>query len=112
MFRFLIALYVLTVWPHITLSHVLWAAFVALATFPLKKLWDWWSERFWESFKATFLASFKKTPGGAEFMRAFYESRAKKDAEVAREHPELEKLLHCKECGGKGCEECGGTGWA
>jgi hypothetical protein len=80
--------------------------------FPLKKLWDWWTDRFWIVFKTSFTAQFKKTPGGQAFYKAFYEGRAKKDIETVKEHPELEPVLHCKECQGKGCEHCGGTGWA
>jgi hypothetical protein len=111
MYRFLLILFILSVWPHVTFKHLLWAAFIALATFPLKKLWDWWAGSFWESFKVSFMESFKKTPGGQEFLKAYHDARAKKDTEIVKEHPELEKLLHCKECQGKGCENCGGTGW-
>jgi len=118
-FRFLAALYIISFWPQLTWKHAVWAAVIAVATFPLKKLWDWWTERFWQAFKLSFMASFKKTEGGKEFMKAFYESRAKRDAEAIKEHPELKEMLTCKTCGGTGsppvwtgsfCEDCGGTG--
>jgi hypothetical protein len=130
MWRFIIALYLISVWPHLTLKHVLWAGFIALITWPLKKLWDWWSEKFWASFKLSFMASFEKTEGGSQFMKAFRESRGKKEAEIVKQHPEQTDLLRCKECNGTGikgvmhagfgdmhegdivCNHCGGTGWA
>jgi hypothetical protein len=111
MFRFLLALYILSYWPHITWKHVIWAGVIAIMTYPLKKIWDWWLEEFWTAFWLSFKAGFKQTPGGQEFLKAYHEARAKKDAQIAKEHPELEPLLHCKKCQGKGCEDCGGTGW-
>jgi len=80
--------------------------------FPLKKIWDWWLERFWTAFWISFKSGFKQTPAGQAFFQEFYKKRAEKDTEIVREHPELAEMLHCKECLGKGCEDCGGTGWA
>jgi hypothetical protein len=93
-------------------SHWVWAGIGAAVVFPLKMLWDWYLSKFWTAFLLSFKAGFKQTPAGQTFFKAFYESRAKKDAQIAEKHPELEKMLRCKECGGKGCEACGGTGWA
>jgi len=93
-------------------THWLWAGLGALAMFPLKKLWDWWIERFWTAFWMGFKENFKKTPEGQAWLKQYYEARAAKDAELAKQHPEIEPMLHCKECQGKGCEHCGGTGWA
>lgn len=112
MFRFLVALYIISFWSTLTWKHVLWAALVAILTFPLKKLWDWWIERFWDAFKTSFKAGFKQTPAGQEFFKSFYAKRAEKDIALVKQHPELEPMLHCKICFGKGCEDCGGTGWA
>lgn len=112
MFRFLLVFCIISFWPQLTWRHAVWAAVVAIATFPLKKLWDWWSERFWLAFKTSFMEAFKKSEGGAAFMKAFYEGRAKKDQEVVREHPELAEVLKCKSCNGNGCDKCGNTGWA
>lgn len=112
LFRFLVAFYFISVWPHITWSHVLWAAFIAVMTWPLKKLWDLWVGKFWEAFKTSFMAGFKNTPEGREFLNQFYKARAEKDVKIVHEHPELAKMLKHKDCDGKGCEDCGGTGWA
>src|SRR5271163_2779018 len=115
-FRFFLALYVISFWPQLTWRHALWAAVIAIATFPLKKLWDWWADRAWQAFKISFMASFKKSEGGKVFMKSFYEGRAKKDAAILKEHPELKDMLTCKTCGGSGtlfqlpCADCGGTG--
>lgn len=117
-FRFFLALYVISIWPQITWKHAIWAALIAVLTFPLKKLWDWWTDKFWEAFKLSFMASFKKTEGGQQFMKAFYEGRAKRDAATLKDHPELKDMLTCKSCVGTGkgilgiCEDCGGTGLA
>jgi hypothetical protein len=92
-------------------SHWVWAGIGAFAVWPIKKIWDNWIEKFWTAFWITFKEGFRKTPAGQEFLKAYHEARAKKDAQIAKEHPELEPLLHCKECQGKGCENCGGTGW-
>jgi hypothetical protein len=122
-FRFFLALYVISFWPQLTWRHAVWAAVIAILTFPLKKLWDWWADRFWQAFKLSFMASFKQSESGKQFMKAFYESRAKRDAEAIKAHPELKDMLTCKVCSGSGmanvgnyaadlglCENCGGTG--
>src|SRR5271154_1864024 len=98
-FRFFLALYVISFWPQLTWRHALWAAVIAIATFPLKKLWDWWTDRFWQAFKTSFMASFKKTEGGQAFMKNFYQSRAAKDKAILQSHPELKDVLTCKSCG-------------
>ena len=92
-------------------SHLLWAGIGAALMFPLKKIWDSWISEFWTGLWVGFKAGFQKTPAGQEFFKTYHDARAKKDAEIVTKYPELEKLLHCKECQGKGCEECGGTGW-
>src|SRR5271168_3981597 len=73
---------------HVTWRHAIWAAVIAIATFPLKKLWDWWADRAWQAFKASFMASFKKTEGGQVFLKSFYESRAARDKAAIESHPE------------------------
>jgi len=92
-------------------THVLWAGIGAALMFPLKKIWDWWLSEFFTGLWYGFKAGFKQTPEGQEFFKKYYDARAKKDTEIVAKHPELEKLLHCKSCQGKGCEDCGGTGW-
>jgi|SRR5271156_1073190 len=92
-------------------THLFWAGVGASLMFPLKMIWDSWLSKFWTAFWLSFKAGLKQTPEGQQFFKSYHEARAKKDAEIAAAHPEIEKLLHCKECQGKGCEECGGTGW-
>jgi len=107
-------------------SHWIWAGLGALAVWPIKHVWENWIEKFWTAFWLGFKANFKKTPAGKQFFDAYHQSRAKKDAEIAKEHPELEEMLHCKKCNGTGtkgtmltpygmgdlvCDDCGGTGW-
>jgi len=108
-------------------SHWLWAAVGAALMFPLKMAWDAWLEKFWTAFWLSFKAGFRQTPNGRMFFKAYHEARAKKDAEIAAQHPELKDLLQCKKCGGTGtrgtmhttmgimcdlvCDDCGGTGW-
>jgi|SRR5208337_687454 len=111
LFRFLVAFYFISIWPHITWNHVFWAAFVAAITWPLKKLWDAWATQFWAVFKVSFLARFKQTPQGQQFIEEFHKAKSAKCEALIKEHPELEKVLQCKTCGGKGCDDCGGTGW-
>jgi len=105
-------------------SHWLWAAVGAALMFPLKMAWDAWLEKFWTAFWLSFKAGFRQTPNGRMFFKAYHEARAKKDAEIAEQHPELKDLLQCKKCDGSGmknvgdyradlamCDNCGGTGW-
>jgi hypothetical protein len=97
-------------------SHWLWAGLGALAIWPLKHVWDNWIEKFWTAFWISFKAGFKQTPAGQEFLKAYHDSRAKKDKEILAAHPELQPMLTCKTCGGTGkgvlgmCEDCYGTG--
>jgi hypothetical protein len=118
MFRFLLAFYFISIWPHITWTHVFWAAFIAMISWPLKKLWETFAEKFWGGFKAGVLAQLKKTPEGQQTLSSFFKARADKDQEMVKEHPELKKVLICKTCNGVGsivdeqCDDCGGTGWA
>ena len=111
LFRFPTMLYFVTFWPRISWSQVFWAALAAAATWLLKKLWDAWSEQSWTVFKTSYTAGLKKTPEGQRLIEEFHKAKAEKCMKIVKEHPELEKMLQCKACGGKGCDDCGGTGW-
>jgi hypothetical protein len=83
-------------WPHIPFAHIASAIVGGILGYPFKAAWDWWIETFWIGFKA----GFKDTPLGKQFVAAFNEGKAKKEAQFLAAHPELKAALdevHAKE---------------